>query len=229
MEEGNISERARFDFIRYANVWEDPQVLLAAFGDVNNKRILSIASSGDNCFALLAKGASVVAADINPAQIATTELKRQAILKFEHSDLLCFLGFQDSSNRKKLYADLRESLPAPVQEFWDANIELIESGIIHAGKFERYFQFFRQKVFPFVHSKKTVQALFTPREREDRERFYDTVWNSWRWRWIDEGSGNALPLGVHWHRRSRVLGYGPAQCLQRYRRQPAVSPRSQQH
>lgn len=43
-----IEHRARFDLIRYANVWEDAELLVAALRPGPGKRFLSIASAGDN-------------------------------------------------------------------------------------------------------------------------------------------------------------------------------------
>ena len=44
------SERADFSGIRYAQCWEDSDVLLAALEPGPGKRCLSIASAGDNTF-----------------------------------------------------------------------------------------------------------------------------------------------------------------------------------
>jgi len=74
-----IQDRARFDLVRYANVWEDAWILREALRPAPGRRMLSIASAGDNAFALLAAGAEVVAADLSPAQIALVDLKRAAI------------------------------------------------------------------------------------------------------------------------------------------------------
>ena len=49
-----IEQRARFDIIRYANSWEDADLLVDALRPAPGKRMLSIASAGDNAFALVA-------------------------------------------------------------------------------------------------------------------------------------------------------------------------------
>ncbi|MFL5754490.1 MAG: DUF3419 family protein, partial [Bacteroidia bacterium] len=43
-----LTERVNFEFIRYANCWEDADVLLEGLAPKNGGRILSIASAGDN-------------------------------------------------------------------------------------------------------------------------------------------------------------------------------------
>lgn len=182
----SIEERARFDFIRYANVWEDPDILCEALQPCEGGRILSIASGGDNCFALLAEGAEVVGVDLNPAQLACVELKRAAIAALPHFELLQFLGFVEapSSQRLSWLRSLAAELSETARAFWQSNLASIEVGFIHTGKFERYFQRFHTQVLPWIHSRSTVEALFQERSAAERRTFYDTVWNSWRWRML---------------------------------------------
>src|SRR5206468_12454551 len=91
----SIEQRAAFDFIRYASVWEDAEVLCEALQPVaRNGRLLSIASAGDNALALLTLDpAEVVAVDLSAAQLACTELKLAAFRALDDSELLEFLGF----------------------------------------------------------------------------------------------------------------------------------------
>ena len=105
-----IEERVRFDLIRYANVWEDADVLVAALRPAPGRRMLSIASAGDNAFALLAAGAEVVAADLSPAQLALVELKRAAVRRLGHREMLAFLGVRTSPDRRPVYEELERDL-----------------------------------------------------------------------------------------------------------------------
>ena len=171
-----IEARARFDLIRYANSWEDADVLCDALQPAPGKRILAIASAGDNAFALLAGGAEVVAADLSAAQLALVELKRAAIRQLDDDTVLGFLGISEMRNRWSVYQSLE--LPNHVQ----FDREVIERGVIHAGRFENYFRIFRKRVLPLVHSKRAVEALLAEKSREERERFYREEWNTWRWR-----------------------------------------------
>jgi S-adenosylmethionine-diacylglycerol 3-amino-3-carboxypropyl transferase len=178
----SIEHRAKFNFIRYANLWEDADILCRALKPEEGKRLLSIASGGDNAFALLAEGAEVVAADLNPAQLACVELKRSAFKKLEYEELLGFIGIRPSLDRNTLYKTLRLNLSAEARGFWDTKQEEIAHGIIHAGKFERYFQLFRNRILPFIHGQKTVTALFLEKSAKERESFYENTWNTIRWR-----------------------------------------------
>ena len=178
----SIEARARFDFIRYANCWEDADVLCAALAPAPGKRMLSIASAGDNAFALLAEGAQVVAADLNPAQIACVELKRAAIQYLEREEALAFLGIAPSDKRLLMYAMLRSQLSPWAQRFWDGQAPALARGFIHCGKFERYFHLFRRWILPLVAGRAKVERLLTLCARAEQVSFYAESWNTWRWR-----------------------------------------------
>ena len=73
-----IEQRAKFDIIRYAQVWEDADLLIEALDIQPTDVILSIASGGDNAFALLAQNpAKVYAIDLSDAQIALCERRKE--------------------------------------------------------------------------------------------------------------------------------------------------------
>ena len=178
-----IEDRARFDLIRYANVWEDAEVLVAALRPAPGKRLLSIASAGDNAFALLASGAEVVAADLSPAQIALVELKRVAIARLGYEALLAFLGLRDGGeDRRAVYERLEHDLPERTRDFWRERLDDIETGVAHHGKFEGYFELFRERVLPLVHRRRTVFALMEEKDEAGRKEFYSRRWNNLRWR-----------------------------------------------
>lgn len=180
----DIEVRVDWDFVRYANCWEDASILVEALQPGPGKRMLSIASGGDNSFALLAAGAEVVAADLNFAQLACVELKKAAIRELDQSAFLAFLGVRPSTDRAAVYRKVRSLLSGAVAAYWDRHIEMIECGLVHAGKFERYFTLFRTRVLPLVHRRKTVEALMKPRGEAERRAFYEGSWNTTRWRML---------------------------------------------
>jgi S-adenosylmethionine-diacylglycerol 3-amino-3-carboxypropyl transferase len=177
-----LEHRARFDLIRYANVWEDAEVLVAALRPGPGKRFLSIASAGDNSFSLLASGAEVVAVDLSPAQLALVELKATAIRRLEHPEALAFLGIRPADDRAAVYARLEPELSERARGFWRAHPKDIAEGVIHQGKFESYFRLFREKVLPLVHSRKKVNGLLEEKDTPARRNFYARRWDTWRWR-----------------------------------------------
>jgi S-adenosylmethionine-diacylglycerol 3-amino-3-carboxypropyl transferase len=184
MSHSEIQHRADFSAIRYAQCWEDSRLLTIGLKPAG-RHCLSIGSAGDNSFALLAAGAaSVTAVEMNAAQIACIELRKAAYLALEHREFLELAGSRSSDDRMKWYRACREKLPEEVREFWDAKPLLIENGIGSAGKFERYFSLFRNRILPLAHPRKRVASLLAARSPEDRLRFYNEVWDNRRWRWI---------------------------------------------
>ena len=174
---------ADFTIIRYAQVWEDADILLEALDIQPDDECLSIASAGDNALAMLARGPrKVVALDLNPSQLACLELRVAAFRKLEYAEILELIGSKASERRPVLYAALRGGLSAEVQKFWDERPALISRGVGHGGKFENYFRLFRDRIMPLVHSKRTIQRLLEARPLDERRRFYEDNWNTWRWR-----------------------------------------------
>ena len=103
-----IAEKADFAKIRYAQCWEDADVLLAAMDVQSTDTCLSIASAGDNVLALVGAGARrVIAVDLSPAQIACLELRVAAIRLLTHAQFLELLGQNPSSDRRTHYQRCR--------------------------------------------------------------------------------------------------------------------------
>lgn len=184
MPEGStLEDRARFDFVRYANCWEDADILLEALEVKKGGVYLSVSSAGDNTFSILSgQPALVIAADISPAQLACVELRKAAFLALSHRELLVFLGIRAGSDRMRTYQRLRGSLSGTACLFWDSRPGLIEAGVIHAGKFEHYFHLFRNCILPLIHGKRVVSDLLQPKDAGARAEFYTSRWDSFRWR-----------------------------------------------
>ena len=174
-----IAQRAEFSAIRYAQCWEDADVLLDALDVQPGDVCLSIASAGDNSLALLTRApAKVLAVDLNPAQLACLELRVAAYRYLDHAGLLELIGSTPSKRRAKLYECCRNTLAPDTRRFWDTCD--VSQGIGGAGKFERYFALFRNRVLPLVHSRRRVEQLLAG--GEERRQFYSNVWDTWRWR-----------------------------------------------
>lgn len=180
-----LTDKVSFELIRYANCWEDADVLLKGLSPRENKRFLSIASAGDNSFSLLISNPElVVAVDINQIQLYLVELKREAIRHLEYEEVLQFLGFRECGNRLLVYAKIRSFLPEKTKLYWDQHQDQLAKGIIHEGKFERYFQLFARKILPWIHTRKRVAELLSEKQEEAQERYYTKSWNNWRWRFM---------------------------------------------
>ena len=176
-------KNVRFDFIRYANCWEDADVLLEGLQIDVNSKIMSIASAGDNCFALLsANPQQVIAVDISVVQLFLVELKKIAIQQLNRIEFLAFMGFTVSNYRKETFLQIKNYLSLECLFYWEENIDLIENGIIHQGKFEQYFQLFKNEVLPTIHSTKIVDELFEPKSAKEQEKFHNQKWHTPAWK-----------------------------------------------
>ena len=177
------ASHADFSAIRYAQCWEDADILMEGLDIKPGDSCLSIASAGDNSLAMLALGAGrVVALDLNSAQLACLELRVAAYRELSHPELLELIGSRPSTRRDELYRRCRSLLGTDTRAFWDARSDAVENGIGGGGKFERYFALFRQKFMPLVHSRSTIERLLAGGDLSAREQFYREKWDTWRWR-----------------------------------------------
>ena len=175
--------RVDFSLIRYSQCWEDTEVLLESLNIQENNICFGILSAGDNVFSMLAENPKkVVALDISFPQIALAKLKKEVFNSLSYEEMLEFMGVMKSDKRIEIYDRIKENLDKEVKEYWDFNKEAIQKGIIHAGKFEKFFKIFREKILPFVHSKKRIEKLLEKKSRQERIEYYDKYWNNFRWK-----------------------------------------------
>jgi S-adenosylmethionine-diacylglycerol 3-amino-3-carboxypropyl transferase len=184
MADTEIAGKARFDGIRYAQLWEDADVLVAALGDRRGKTLVSICSAGDNALAMLTLDpARVVAVDMSPAQIECLNIRIAAYRLLDHAALLELLGSRPSERRPALLDRVAGTLPAASQAFWSPLRDAVgRHGLGGVGKFERYFRIFRRYLLPLAHDRSTIEALFESRPQPERARFMRERWDNWRWR-----------------------------------------------
>ena len=183
MHDTGIAARARFDLIRYAQVWEDADVLTAALASRPGATLVSIASAGDNALALLTLDPErVIAVDLSEAQLACLALRIEAYRVLDHDGLLELLGSRPSARRAELLGRAASRLDGDRQRFWSERRDAVERhGIGGIGRFERYFRLFRRYMLPLVHGAGTVHGLIEPRTAEARAHYY-ARWDSRRWR-----------------------------------------------
>ena len=180
-----IADKARFDRIRYAQCWEDADVLLDAMQVGDGDVCLSIASAGDNTIAIAGAGAArVIAVDLNPAQIACLELRIAAYKALEYDEFLEFVGQAKSRRRHSLFARCAMHLGSQSRLFWERRPALIARGIAQVGKFERFLRAFRRYLLPVVQGRRNVERLFALETEAERREFYDRQWNNRRWRFF---------------------------------------------
>ncbi len=178
-----IAARADFTRVRYAQCWEDADILLEGLDIQPGDVCLSIASAGDNVLAMLARNPSrVIALDLSAAQIACLELRVAAFRVLDHNEVLELIGSRPSTRRWVLYRRCDGLLSTESRRIWDTRPQNIERGIGSVGKLERYLAVFRRWLLPMIHPRSRVSALFDQENRAQRIAFYDGVWNNKRWR-----------------------------------------------
>ncbi|SMX45686.1 DUF3419 family protein [Actibacterium lipolyticum] len=184
MTDTHITERARFDQIRYAQLWEDADVLTQAMGDVDGETLVSVCSAGDNALALLLLNpARVYAADLSPVQLECLRLRIGAYRNLDHSAFLELMGARPSTRRAELLHRALDGSPEQTKDFWTTQEkDVVAHGAGGAGKFERYFRIFARYLLPLVHSRETIRQIFVPRPKAARTEFFETRFNTWRWR-----------------------------------------------
>ncbi len=184
MAQTEIQLHASFDTVRYANCWEDADILIEAL-DPKENVCVSIGSAGDNAFALLGAGASLVhVVEMNPAQLSCVALRKAAYQKLSYSEFLQLHGEHDASSqtRQHLFKKCQPLLSKNDQVFWQTNTRFFNEGFGQIGKFEDYFTLFRTRILPLIHSPHKISQLFSLVESKDLRSFYNKSWNNIRWR-----------------------------------------------
>jgi S-adenosylmethionine-diacylglycerol 3-amino-3-carboxypropyl transferase len=139
--------------VRYSQVWEDHALLEDGLAIAPDDDVLSIASAGCNALALLLREPrSVLAIDLNPAQVALVELKLRAIEVLAWEDLVAFLGVHPHDHRLDLYARIRPRLGERARGFWDSPSQerALAGGVQSCGRLEAFFRGFYADVLPTV-------------------------------------------------------------------------------
>lgn len=200
-----VAARASFSKVRYAQCWEDTDILLAALGIQSGEVCLSIASAGDNVLSMLSQSpAKVVALDLSGAQLACLELRVSAYRNLSYEDLLILIGSSGKNQltqqelgkyRILLYRRCWGDLSVGVKEFWDSRLADIAQGIGTIGKFERYFEVFRRWVLPLVHGCDRISTLLQDKPLQSRLEFYEQVWNNWQWQFMFKLFFSRLVMG----------------------------------
>jgi S-adenosylmethionine-diacylglycerol 3-amino-3-carboxypropyl transferase len=183
--ETRLATEADFSIIRYAQCWEDADVLLNALDIQPGDVCLSIASAGDNTLSMLTREPSrVVAIDLSRAQLACLEIRVAAYRTLTHAELLELIGTRPSPRRAALYQRLRPQLSEESRSVWDAKPRDIAAGIGKAGKFEHYLDLFRRFILPLTENRANRDALFAQKTKAERQEFYRRAWNNPRWRML---------------------------------------------
>ncbi len=192
-----IASKAAFDQIRYAQLWEDADVLVSALEGKRDATFVSICSAGDNALAMLTLDPKrVIVVDLSPAQIECLSLRIAAMRILDHAAFLELLGARTSTRRGALLDLVTQSMPPASQVFWAGKrAAVVDFGAGGVGKFEHYFRVMQRRLLPFVHSQATIDGVFVSRPLAERRRFHDDKWNNWRWRLLLKAFFSRFTMG----------------------------------
>ncbi len=110
-----------FEGLVYAQIWEDPDVDLAALEIGPSSRIVTIASGGCNAMSyLLADPMQIQAVDLNPAHVALLKLKLTAARQLPDYDSFkhLFAGPADADNLALYRRYVAPYLEPAVRDYW---------------------------------------------------------------------------------------------------------------
>src|SRR5258705_5964107 len=116
-----------FSGLVYPQIWEDPEVDLAAMEIERGHYIVAIASGGCNILSyLLAEPARIAAVDLNRAHVALCRLKLAGLKALPSwEDYYRLFGAADEVGNARIYrALLRPHLDAETRRYWDGGTPL---------------------------------------------------------------------------------------------------------
>jgi S-adenosylmethionine-diacylglycerol 3-amino-3-carboxypropyl transferase len=168
----------------FAQNWEDPESDQSALKIKSNDAVLAITSGGCNVLGfLLFDPAIIYSVDINSAQSYLMELKIAAIKGLEFDEFMSFAGLHEHDDRLKLFDKLKPFLSKEALEFWDRPNKIISHGFIMNGKYERFIKL-AGKFINLLQGKKRVMGLFTDKTKEEQAIYFDSIWNTKRFRYL---------------------------------------------
>jgi S-adenosylmethionine-diacylglycerol 3-amino-3-carboxypropyl transferase len=125
LSKDGVSERlfaSLFSGLVYPQIWEDPDVDIAAMAPLEGQRIVTIASGGCNVLAYLARSpARIDAVDLNRAHVALNRLKLAAARHLPaYADFLRFFGTSGNRDNSAAYERfLAPHLDATTRAYWE--------------------------------------------------------------------------------------------------------------
>jgi S-adenosylmethionine-diacylglycerol 3-amino-3-carboxypropyl transferase len=181
-EKKDLSHSKVFREILYSQCWEDPEMDRAAFKIKPGDTVFSITSGGCNALAfLLDDPDKVICLDMNPYQNFLLSLKKGAFKTLTYDEVLEFLGVIPSGRRREYYQKIRPLLSREEQLYWDNKRDVIDRGIIHCGRYERFMHLLK-RVFRILIGKRIIDELFRLSCTEEQRVLFDRKWDNLRWR-----------------------------------------------
>ncbi|MFM2278746.1 MAG: hypothetical protein RLZZ444_977 [Pseudomonadota bacterium] len=205
-----LSERLfgwMFSGLVYPQIWEDPEVDLAAMELRPEHRIATIASGGCNMLTYLAAGpASIDVVDLNASHIALNRLKIAAFAHLpNHADVIRFFGRADERANSVAYDRfIAEKLEPSARRYWESRrlngrrrIDLFNRNIYRSGLLGRFIgaSHMAAKVYG-VDLTELVRARGLDEQREFFDNKIAPIFERKTVRWITARKSSLFGLGI---------------------------------
>ena len=178
---------ARDDRLYFAQVREDPAMEIEALRVGPAETAVVVSSGGCTALSLLATSAGrVIGVDLNRSQNHLVELKVAAIRGLDRETSVGFLGGAQASGqaRWETFVALQSLISPAARRYWERHADWIRAGVIRCGVSERFIRTVLGAVRAAVYPRARVGALLACRTLEEQRAFFETRWNTRRWRWL---------------------------------------------
>jgi S-adenosylmethionine-diacylglycerol 3-amino-3-carboxypropyl transferase len=177
------SAHSFLETLNYSSVNEDWRTEAAALHLDRASSVLCVTGSGDRPLDLLVLDpARVTAIDLIPAQTHLLHLKIAALDRLDYEEYGAFLGIFKATEswRDDVWHRLATYIPGEAREYFDRRPELIRTGIIYGGRWERYFR--RVSTIARFLRGRLIRDLFSFTEIDEQRRFILEQWGTPVWR-----------------------------------------------
>lgn len=205
-----VSERffgLLFSGLVYPQIWEDPEVDMAAMELCDEHSVVTIGSGGCNMLAYLSRSPRQIdVVDLNPHHVALNRLKLAAFRHLPaHADILRLFGLEGvSTNTKSYELFIAPHLDAATRAYWEKRsltggrrIEVFERNIYRTGLLGRFIGL--GHMLARLHGVDLTEIAKARSLREQR-RFFDEniapLFDKPLIRWITSRKSSLFGLGI---------------------------------
>ncbi|PWE54499.1 DUF3419 domain-containing protein [Metarhizobium album] len=197
-----------FSGLVYPQIWEDPDVDMAAMELCPQHRIVTIGSGGCNMLAYLSKDpARIDVVDLNPHHVALNRLKLAAFRHLPaHADVVRMFGMEEVETNSLSYDTfLLPNLDEATRCYWNTRtnmfgrrrIEVFNRNIYKTGLLGRFIGF--GHLIARLHGVKLQEIAETRSLREQRQFFEDRIaplFDKPLIRWMTSRKSSLFGLGI---------------------------------
>lgn len=195
-----------FSGLVYPQIWEDPEIDIAAMGPLEGKRIVSIASGGCNALAYLTERPErVITVDLNRHHVALNRLKHAAISHLpDFETFFRFFGEADRKDNTTAYdRHLAGQLDSETRAYWDQltwsgrRISLFSRNIYKYGLLGRFITIVH--ILARLH-RVDPRRMLEAKTMDEQRRMFDEqlapVFRSWLVRALCRNPSSLYGLGI---------------------------------